>query len=136
MNFLLLKPIYSSISPFSLVFIRKTSPLEVNSFDDAYNLFLKLIDSLKSKHPNWTKELNEKAENYLTFTKFPKELRSRIKSTNQSENINKELERIRINSGGYFQSERILFVKWFIFIDRLQKGRWAKELFNAFTQNF
>ncbi|MCX7726511.1 MAG: hypothetical protein N2053_06650, partial [Chitinispirillaceae bacterium] len=57
------------------------------------------------------------------------------KSTNQSENINKELERIRINRGGYFQSERILFVKWFIFIDRLQKGRWTKELFNAFTQN-
>ncbi|MCX7725553.1 MAG: IS256 family transposase [Chitinispirillaceae bacterium] len=76
---------------------------KVNSFDDAYNLFLKLIDSLKSKHPNWTKELNEKAENYLTFTKFPKELRSRIKSTNQSENINKELERIRINRGDIFK---------------------------------
>ena len=28
------------------------------------------------------------------------------KSTNASENLHKELEKIRINSGGYFQSEK------------------------------
>ncbi len=59
-----------------------------------------------------TKELMIKAENYLQFLKFPKAIRGKIKSTNQSENLHKELEKIRFLTGGYFQSEEILFAKW------------------------
>ena len=33
---------------------------------------------------------------------FAEEIRSRLKSTNASENLHKEPEKIRINSGGYF----------------------------------
>jgi len=32
------------------------------------------------------------------------------------ENLHNELEKIRLNTGGYFQSEKILYAKWFIFI--------------------
>ncbi|MEO0277963.1 MAG: IS256 family transposase, partial [candidate division WOR-3 bacterium] len=49
-----------------------------------------------------------------------------IKSTNASENLHKELDKIRINSGGYFQSEKILFAKLEIFIKNLTTTRWAK----------
>lgn len=98
----------------------------VNTFEEGYNIMIEIIERLKDKHPQWAKELKEKAEHYVMFTRFPKYLRGRIKSTNQSENIHKELERIRINSGGYFQSERILYAKWYIIIQRLHKGRWFK----------
>lgn len=108
-------------------FQEKIAQLErVNSYDEGYNILIEIIERLKDKYPKWIKELKEKAEHYVMFTRFPKYLRARIKSTNQSENIHKELERIRINSGGYFQSEKILYAKWFIFIERLHKGRWSK----------
>ena len=62
----------------------------------------------------------------MVFMRFPEEIRSRVKSTNASENLHKELERIRRNSGGYFQSRRILEAKWWIFIRGLEEGVWSK----------
>ena len=50
----------------------------------------------------------------------------RAKINNASENLHKELEKIRINSGGYFQSEKILFAKWAIFIKNLHSKKWLK----------
>ena len=94
------------------------------SFDDAYNSFLKLIDYVKQHNKNFASSLEKFHENYLTLTNFPQEIRKRIKSTNMSENLHKELEKIRLNTGGFFQSEKILSVKWYIFIKNLTKSQW------------
>ena len=62
----------------------------------------------------------------MAFTRFPEEIRSRVKTTNASENLHKELERIRRNSGGYFQSKKILEAKWWMFLRGLGEGVWSK----------
>ena len=64
------------------------------------------LESIKSHHPIFLEEIKSKLDLYTNFTIFSKEIRSRLKSTNASENLHKELEKIRINSGGYFQSEK------------------------------
>ena len=116
------------------------------TFDEAYSIFQKIIGNIEKKHPYFAKELRGKAEHYVTFTLFPEELRARVKSTNMCENLHNELEKIRLNTGGYFQSEKILYAKWFIFIKGLHSKRWSKpdprfkgamrELHNLFFQNF
>jgi len=50
---------------------------------------MEVVEKLKSKHPHFSKHLKTKAETYVTFTKFPKEIRARIKSTNASENLHR-----------------------------------------------
>jgi len=128
-------------------FKEKIESLErANTFDEAYSIFQKIIDNIQKKHPYFAKELRAKAEHYVTFTLFPRELRSRVKSTNMCENLHKELEKIRINTGGYFQSEKILYAKWFIFLKGLHSKRWSKpdprfkgciqKLHNLFLQTF
>jgi putative transposase len=77
------------------------------TFDEAYTLFIEMAEKIKSRHPHFSKELKAKAEYFVTFTHFPEEIRSRLKSTNASENLHKELEKIRLNTGGYFQSKTI-----------------------------
>jgi len=116
------------------------------SYEEARELFDELIKTVSGKHPHFGKKLKRDEEKYIAFTKFPKEIRSRIKSTNASENLHKELENIRRNSGGYFQSEDMLWIKWGIFIGNLQNRRWHKpepiiqsklfELRQMFKKNF
>ena len=50
---------------------------------------MEVVEKLKSKHPHFSKYLKTRAETYVTFTKFPKEIRARIKSTNASENLHR-----------------------------------------------
>ena len=107
-------------------FIEEIKRIEkIGDYEEAYSEFIKLTEWLKEKgYKHFSKELNKKAENFVAFTRFPEEIRSRIKSTNASENLHKELERIKRNSGGYFQSMRILQCKWGIFINNLRENSW------------
>ena len=96
-------------------------------FDQAYTLFLKLIKWLREEgYIRFSKELSRKAEYYVVITKFPMEIRTRVKSTNASENLHKELEKIKQNGGGYFQSMRILEAKWGMYLRKLREGRWRR----------
>ena len=52
----------------------------------------------------------------IRYAREDKEIRSRIKSNNISENFHKGIEKVWINSGGYFQNGRILEVKVCIMI--------------------
>jgi len=99
---------------------------KASDFETAYTFFLEMIDWLNGEAPHFAEELRKKAEQYVVFSRFPMELRSRLKSTNASENLHKELERIRINSGGYFQTREIFYAKWQIFLRRLREKRWSK----------
>ena len=100
--------------------------IAADSFEEAKALFEELLDSVSNDHPHFAKKLRRDADRYLTFTRFPKEIRGRIKSTNASENLHKELEKIRLNSGGYFQSEKLLWIKWGLFINNLRNNKWRK----------
>jgi len=83
---------------------------KANSQDEA-------IEFIKSRHPH-----------------FAEEIMSGPRSTNASENLHKELEKIRINSGGYFRSEKILFAKWAILIKNLHfKNGFAQTPFSKPT---
>ena len=95
-------------------------------FEAAYALFLEMVDWVRGEASPFAGELREKAEQYVAFSRFPMELRTRVRSTNALENLHKELERIRVNSGGYFQTRGILYAKWQIFLRRLREKRWSK----------
>lgn len=95
-------------------------------FEAAYTTFLEMVEWLNEEAPHFAEELKKKAEQYVVFTRFPMELRSRLKSTNASENLHKELERIRLNSGGYFQTKGIFYAKWQIFLRRLRERKWSR----------
>jgi len=109
------------------IFREKIEMIEkVNRYEEADRLMEEIIEMVEKKHRSFAKEIRKDKERYIAFVKFPKEIRSRIKSNNASENFHKEIEKIRINSGGYFQSERILEAKVCIMIKRIEYGRWRK----------
>ena len=95
-----------------------------SSLEEARSILQKTIDLIKSYNKNFADSIQKYMDFYLTFTNYPHEIRKRIKSTNMSENLHKELEKIRLNSGGYFQSEKILYAKWYIFIKNLKSNKW------------
>jgi len=103
------------------------NPLDsANGFYPRTLFFKEIIEWLKGESPYFAERLRRVAEHYVAFTRFPMEVRSRVKSTNASENLHKELERIRINTGGYFQSREVLYAKWQIYLRRLKERRWLK----------
>ncbi len=54
------------------------------------NFIYRQLNNISKEHPHFAKKLREDADRYITFTQFPREIRSRIKSTNASENLHKE----------------------------------------------
>ena len=64
--------------------------------------------------------------NYLAFLKYPLGARKYIYTTNVVESINSGIERMRINLGGYFPSQRALDVNLFIQMVNLQ-DHWEKK---------
>jgi transposase-like protein len=58
--------------------------------------------------------------NYLAFLKYPLGARKYIYTTNTVESVNAGIERMRINPGGYFPSQRALGVNLFIQMVNLQ----------------
>ncbi|WP_404815218.1 transposase [Thermoanaerobacter ethanolicus] len=50
----------------------------------------------------------QKADHYFAFTRYPEEVRKHIYTTSAVESVNSLVEKVRIKSGGYFQSADIL----------------------------
>ena len=71
-------------------------------------------------------ELRKKRDHYLAFLKYPDAIRRSLSTTNTVEAVNGQLEIIRRNSGGYFQSDDTLKLKLGMTITSLEKGRWSK----------
>ncbi len=61
---------------------------------------MELIDRVRSIKPQRARGLEKKKENYLAFTKYPKEGRKYIYTTNVVESINAGLELMRMEFGG------------------------------------
>lgn len=99
-----------------------------DEFNDNY-LKDKLLRSLKDKrktYKDFIEKLEQDLDNYLTFLKYPYELRKFIYSTNPVESINSRIEKIRLKQEGYFQSMNNLELNLFLISNKLLK-RWFKK---------
>jgi len=88
--------------------------------------FEQLCQRFDQGYPAFMAELRKKRDHYLAFLKYPDALRRSLSTTNAVEAINGQLEIIRRNSGGYFQSEDTVKLKLGITITSLENGRWSK----------
>ena len=94
--------------------------------EEGESLFMQLCEVVKEKYPNWSKELEKKAQHYLAFLDYPTEVRKHIYSTNPVESINSGLQRMAVEMGNFFPSERALEVNLFIQLANLQ-DKWLQK---------
>jgi transposase-like protein len=88
--------------------------------------FEQLCERFAHDYPTWIAELRRKREHYLAFLRFPDRVRRSLSTTNVVEAINGQLEILRRNSGGYFQSEESLKLKLGLVLGSLESGRWRR----------
>jgi putative transposase len=88
--------------------------------------FEQLCERFAPGYPTWIAELRRKREHYLAFLRFPDRVRRSLSTTNVVEAINGQLEILRRNSGGYFQSEESLKLKLGLVLGSLESGRWRR----------
>ncbi|MBA2848003.1 transposase-like protein [Thermosulfuriphilus ammonigenes] len=91
-------------------------------------LFAELCQVVKEEYLDWGQSLENKAFHYLAFLDYPQEVRKHIYSTNPVESINAGLERMAIDLGNYFPSERALEVNLFVQMANLQDRWWRKPM--------
>jgi putative transposase len=99
--------------------------------------FEELCDRFSKANPTWMAELRKKREHYLAFLKYPEYMRKSFSTTNVVEAVNGQLEIMRRNSGGYFQSEDSLKLKLGLAVSSLENGRWrtvARTIATALAQ--
>ena len=90
----------------------------------AHQQFEELCDRFAKTYPSFIAELRKKRQHYLAFLNYPESVRRSFSTTNIVEAINGQLEIMRRNSGGYFQSEDVLKLKLGLAISSLEEGRW------------
>ena len=76
-------------------------------------------------------ELRKKRTHYLCFLHYPEPLQPTLSTTNVVEAVNGQLERLRRNNGGYFQSEDNLKLKLAIAMRYLEDGKWKRPCADA-----
>jgi transposase-like protein len=89
--------------------------------------FEELCERFEKSAPHFIGELRKKREHYLYFINYPSEVRRPFSTTNLVEAINGGLEKMRINNGGYFQSENNLKLRLGIAVKNLEEGVWKKS---------
>lgn len=86
-----------------------------------------LCQRFQPAYPAFIGEIRKKREHYLAFLKFPDSVRRSFSTTNVVEAVNGQLEIMRRNSGGYFQSEDALKLKLGMAVNQLETGRWRRS---------
>ena len=94
------------------------------NLDVAQQQFEELCDRFAKTYSSFIAELRKKRQHYLAFLSYPDSIRRSFSTTNIVEAINGQLEIMRRNSGGYFQSEDTLKLKLGLAISSLEEGRW------------
>jgi len=106
--------------------------------------FEDLCQRFESRSATFIREIRKKREHYLAFLPYPDALRRSLSTTNVVEAVNGQLEILRRNSGGYFQSKETLQLKLSLAVSQLETGRWrgvaasvqnALDQFNAIFQS-
>lgn len=95
----------------------------------------KVIRIMEEEKPEMARIYKELKENYLTFLKYPESVRKYIYTTNPVESINSGIERMRMNMGGYFPSERSLEVNLFIQLINLNDF-WDKRYLSGVRESY
>jgi putative transposase len=90
----------------------------INQFED-------LCQRFEHGYPSFMAELRKKRDHYLAFLKYPDAIRRSLSTSNVVEAVNGQLEILRRNSGGYFQSQDTVKLKLGITITSLENGCWA-----------
>ena len=90
--------------------------------------FEQLCQRFEPDYPTWIRYLRRNRTRYLAFLEYPSAVRPLLRTTNTVEAVNGQLEILRRNSGGYFQSQRSLRCKLALSVRRLQQERWKSPL--------
>jgi len=93
--------------------------------------FDELCHQFETASPTFIAELRKKRDHYLCFLRYPEPLQPTLSTTNVVEAVNGQLERLRRNNGGYFQSEENLHLKLAIAMRALEDGKWARPCADA-----
>jgi putative transposase len=86
--------------------------------------FEQLCDRFAKSYPSFIAEVRKKRPHYLAFIAYPDSIRRSFSTTNAVEAINGQLEILRCNSGGYFQSEESLRLRLGLVVSGLEQQRW------------
>jgi putative transposase len=106
--------------------------------------FEDLCQHFEPRSPAFIGEIRKKRTHYLAFLNYPDVIRRSLSTTNVVEAVNGQLEILRRNSGGYFQSQETLKLKLSMAVSQLETGRWrrpaaavrnALDQFNALFQS-
>jgi putative transposase len=89
--------------------------------------FEDLCARFADRYPTFVAELRKKRDHYLAFLKYPESVRRSLSTTNTVEAVNGQLEILRRNSGGYFQSEEALKLKLGMAIASLESSKWRRK---------
>lgn len=103
------------------------------NIDVGAHQFEELCDRFADSSPAFIAELRKKREHYLAFLKYPELMRKSLSTTNTVEAVNGQLEIVRRNSGGYFQSEDVLKLKLGMAVASLEAGRWNRPAASVAT---
>ena len=101
--------------------------------DKASAQFEELCERFDNDYPTFIAELRKKKSHYLCFLAYPQSIRRSLSTTNVVEAVNGQLERIRRNNGGYFQSEDALKLKLGMAVSYLESGTWRRIAVNVST---
>ncbi len=98
------------------------------SYEHGLTLFEEMLKIIKDENPSYAREIERKKVYYLTFLKYPGELRRSLYSTNLVEGINRKIEDAEQMSGGYFHSIRNLEIRLSLIFKELHSGRWNRRI--------
>lgn len=90
----------------------------------AQQQFEQLCDRFADSYPSFIAEVRKKRQHYLAFVAYPESIRRSFSTTNAVEAVNGQLEILRRNSGGYFQSQESLKLKLGLVVSNLEQQRW------------
>ena len=94
----------------------------------ALKRFENLCNEYRDKYQFYIEKLLAKKELYFNFIDFPEPIRKHIYTTNIVENFNSRIEVKRINSGGHFQSMKIVDIAIYVIGNNLHQNRWKNPI--------
>ncbi|MBX6421970.1 transposase, partial [Thermosulfurimonas sp. F29] len=84
------------------------------SVSEGEEIIMEIADLVEKEKPKKAREIREKTANYTAFLNYPKKVRKHIYTTNPVEGLNRGLELMRLELGGYFPSQECLEVNLFV----------------------
>jgi transposase-like protein len=106
--------------------------------------FEDLGQHFEPRSPLFMREIRKKRDHHLAFLNYPDPIRRSLSTTHLVEAVNGQLEIMRRNHGGSFQSQETLQLKLGFAVSPLETGRWrriaasvqnALDQFNAIFQS-